>query len=796
MNEDNTEGNLNNMSRTEAGNTGTPPEGGGTIGNRSGGWDRSPVFRNPGVAVDDNQDRRSPTSRPGYGVTRPDGGFDILNWFTRGGALAEQIRRAQEADDTEAEEAAEKELGTVLAQNPLIDPQRYINKGQQMDQLAASQGGAPKNPESMTDEELDTPDPYYGTTPRMQLRARGIEKAAIPDQVAYVSDLMSELEATKQSYGSLQSNPEFVILIRNLHKLSREAQQFFKARYTIYETWLKLPYLGGAVKPFVEGVGAAAYMDLQATMLAQPEVADALMEIEERANKFKSGTNKPAQDNIIFAGPVDRQRLQEEMALNLAVRAGEIRKEKQIRDGKEVETYVYPEGKNRDTYVRKYIWAIRQADTLHRLWFRTAFKNGLVFKENVPDSIRQELLSLNPKEISERWEEFLKYVSFPDSFTGNGEFGPTRLVWDKLFLQKSARGEGKLRKYLAWGSGDFLSYKIDGGFLKKGSNFLDGKGFNESSLVYIDNDGNAVERDASPFFPLGVAANETDKQRESRETENKRRVDALAEWKRGIGDKFIGTVYVKNVGNQQTSERVLIRRNGIWEIFDGIDHNQQGRFRFNNVNWRVLDEDFFPNDFYYRKADLAETVRNETMGADKILRDPKIGNLLKLRGQLENYAPIEEAIEKEFNKGNEDVLNNDGTINYKKAENWIKNQREGGVIFREDAFSLLGQGLLEFQSSKDFSRRYGQPKINMENVDDAIRTMVASGELDPAAANQLRINMFAFHHSGISQITGGNELAGLFMYHGLLTNRKVRPGNTLLDMLLLYFKLGFQGFGK
>lgn len=477
------------------------------------------------------------------------------------------------------------------------------------------------------------------------------------EQIKMLSGKMSALESLKQSYERLQYDPVFRNLVRQVRELSPQAQAYFDARIQIYEAWLITPLTGGDTGEFIKLGNLAGLMRFTNTMLHQKEVADAFMEFEIRGSKrefvdkrqddgtVKKELNKDS--NPAFADAPHLEEIRGDIALEVAKKNENLPPE--LADNQKQEL------------VQKHIWAVRQAETIWRMWMRFALWDGVVFKSDTPEDVKQALSSLRATEMPDHWEEIQQYVDADNSFSGQGEFAVKRLLHSSLFFHKYRLGEQRIRPYLYFGSKDFLSSYLDDKFLTASSNFADGKAFELESNSHPD------QKD--PTKP----------------------------------DLNFDRTYVKKNEQGGVVERVVIQRNGI------VRFNERYRFNLANTKWDAKGEDAYRGLFTFLSLTYADEIRKGLISPDKLARDPSLKVLLDLYGSLESFPAMNRDIEEAVSKG-------------ENPEEKIQKERNNGKIYKEDMFFGLGLGLLNFQKH-DLWQRFKQRNLNFADIDDAVNML-------------------------------------------------------------------------
>lgn len=540
------------------------------------------------------------------------------------------------------------------------------------------------------------------------------------EQFKQVNEKMSALEYTKRSYGEQQYSPAFRWLIINMPNLHEDVQRYFRARYTLFETWLKLPQVKGDAGAFTEVALGASSVEMQDTMISEPEVNWAFFELEKRSKRFDSSTHKPAAENPAFAEPLDLEKTQQEIALELASKDPEFQ-------GKDFKSGSVDE-ETKTRALKKHIWAVRQADTLHRIWLRSALDNGLVFKEVdkngnkiTPEDVKR-LNDLRPTEIPQHWQELKDKLDWNKSFSGSGEFALKRLLYLPLFLEQRGRGKARIRPYLFVGTKDLLSNTIDAGFLTKASNFKDGKAFEEQVI------------NPDPKDPTK-------------------------------GDGQFDRCFIKKNDQGQIVEKAIIKRNGIFEI------DPDYYFNLGNIQWRAKGEDSYRNEYVYYNLQLADTARKALIDSDKLARNPSFKVLAELSGTFDQLPPVSEEVDKAILKG--EIKNGN---NKKEIQDFLDQKRKSGVIFREDVFMMLGSGLLDYQKH-DLKKDYKLKNLNWEEIDNAIRNLRAMGFLTDENELKMKRNLETIEGMDLS------DLQKDILRMTVLTTRKTQPGVAILAML-------------
>lgn len=413
-----------------------------------------------------------------------------------------------------------------------------------------------------------------------QVKKRSVEELEWPpdpeEQVRVLSEKMSVLEVLRRPYRELQFNPDYIALASAIKRLRPETQAFFRSRQAIFDAWLLLPLAGGSVDVFSKVGESVGLMSNADTMLSRKEVARAFVELEKRSSKkevvekVENGKNIKElrkDNNPILADSLQLEVIRWEIALSIAKAAGEA-------------------GGDDQMAADKYIWAVRQAETIWRVWMRAALQDGPVFKPGAPDEIK----SLRPTEIPQHWEELEKWVDWDNSFEGEGEFAIRRLLHSSLFLHKSKVGEARIRPYLYFGTQDFLSNFLDQRFLTNKDNFKDGVSF---ELV-----GNPGPNEDKVFIKT------------SRE----------------------GRV-----------EKIVVKRNGVVEIPEEAD------FDPSQIKWTAKGEDAYLGGFAYFNLAQGDEIRKALLSPDKLARDPSLKVLLDLYGSFDRFPTIQKDIEDKKN---------------------------------------------------------------------------------------------------------------------------------------------------
>lgn len=451
--------------------------------------------------------------------------------------------------------------------------------------------------EPVNDDDEPKATPLPQPTPEQLQQAAEMMKAAQPRngewppssepqrQIEKLSEIMSGFESLGMQYEQLRYNPDFQGLEHVLQSLSAEARSYFVARRNIFDAWVLTPYVGGEMGAFTKLAEIAGSMIYADTMLNQDEVATAYMEFELRS-KQSSAEDNPAKADLLRFDSIRR-----EIALNLARQS----KDQQLVAALDAATAAGDEPQKRliiQMIEKKHIWAVRQAETLWRMWMRSALSNGIVFKKNIPEEKQQELRSLRPTELASHWQELQEAVDWNKSIVSSStaEFTVTRVVQSQLFFEKIKRGQARMRPYMYLGSQDFVSNYLDVKFLTKASNFKDGIAFEVENEK--DKDNGNVDR-----------------------------------------------VLIKKDQAGNIIEKVLVRRNGVVE-FDNEHH-----FDPRKVRWTSGGADAYNGVFAFYNLTTADALRKALLDPDKLARDPSLKALMDIYGGLDRFKDIQEDID-------------------------------------------------------------------------------------------------------------------------------------------------------
>lgn len=478
------------------------------------------------------------------------------------------------------------------------------------------------------------------------------EKAPLDEksQIEWLSQHMSALEASGRSYREMGYDPNFMRITGALPGMRVEAQKFFRSRLQVYEAWLLVPNAGGSIDAFTKLAETAGMMSIADTMLSHRDVAEAYVEFEIRSQEDEKSKN-PARCSALQS-----EEIRLKIALKLAEERGDVEN------------------------AGKYIWVVRQGETIWRMWMRAALADGLAFKPGVDDMTKKRLSSLRPTELREHWEEIQKIVDWPNSFEGRGEFAVRRLLYSALAIEKGKGGEARIRPYLYFGSKDFLSNFLDEKFLKEGGNFRDGIGFS------------LVNRHPNP-----------DKPEEA--------------------DPDFDRVYEKR-GEDGKLERITITRNGVVAL------DKEYRLNLGKIIWTAKGEDAYVGTFAAYNLSLADGIRKAVMDPDKLARDPSLKVLMDLVGSFESFSTTQKDIEDEEAKQGHPLTSKERAV-------FLEQKRAGGKIYREDIFAQLATGLLEFQM-KDKQKRFHQKNINFEDINVAVNLLRSRGMVTDQLAEKMK----------------------------------------------------------
>ncbi|KKS12134.1 MAG: hypothetical protein UU67_C0057G0005 [Candidatus Daviesbacteria bacterium GW2011_GWB1_41_5] len=398
-------------------------------------------------------------------------------------------------------------------------------------------------------------------------------------QIEWLSSRMSKLESSGRSYQSLAYDPNYLSITSVLPRLDIEAQKFFRARVQIFEAWLLTPNAGGTIDAFTKLIETAGFMTFADSVLSHKDVAKSFMDFETRSQKIEYTPEGTVirENNPALANAFQIEKIRQQMALDRA-KEDDFVSQETVLDS--------TEGK---LAVQEYIWSVRQAETIWRMWMRAALADRPVFKSDVNEEDRNRLLSLRPAEIMENWNELKEKIIWgsSESFAGTGEFAVKRLLYSSLFTENARAGEPRIRPSLYFGSKDFLSSFLDEKFLTDPNNFKDGPA----------------------FVPEGEPNPDQDK------------------------------ILVKKDEQGNIKEKIIVKRNGI------IQMDAEYKFDPTKIKWTTKGENALTGIFYAFNLMMADKIRAGLLDPDKLARDPSLKVLLDLRGSFENFPSITKDIE-------------------------------------------------------------------------------------------------------------------------------------------------------
>lgn len=562
--------------------------------------------------------------------------------------------------------------------------------------------------------------------------------ATVEEEIRYLAEQMSKLEALGISYNEMHSQPEYVQLQSQVRQLSLEAQHYYTARQKLHEAGRIAPTAGGTIDDFTRLGKLAGDMPTIDIILQQKEVAWALGEFEAKSRQIEwveqekpDGTTKRVVNgniNPAFASPTQLVSIRDKMAEKIA--ADSLRKRLKLNPDSEVDK----DDLEKEKVIQ--LGAVTQAETIWRMWMRSALSNGLVFKEKTdkegPDpEVVKRLSFLGPLFINSHWEEYGEHLNWDQSFEGGTtESAVKRLLYAGLFHKKNQQGEERMRPYLNYGTRDFLSSFLDKDFLEDSKNFRKGLGFAMRSEV--------------------------------------RTVEDL----KGKNVKLLDKIFEKFGEDGRVIERVIIHPNGVLEV------DAAAPFNFANVRWMAKGEDAYTGLFTVQNLTIADKARDMMMSPEKLARDPGLGTLHELRGGMERFDSVQKDIEKEEMKRGRHLSENE-------AEEFLDKKRaEDGKVYREDMNMLLGLGVLDFQMH-DMERKYGVPNIIWSQVDYAIDSLRTRNMVTKKQAQAMKRMTMAVSLGDKKALP---QLVQDFIRSAVITTHRINPGSVFFAMLSEFFK--------
>ncbi|OGE19570.1 hypothetical protein A3A14_02990 [Candidatus Daviesbacteria bacterium RIFCSPLOWO2_01_FULL_43_38] len=558
-------------------------------------------------------------------------------------------------------------------------------------------------------------------------------EATVEEQIRQLAEQMSKLEALGISYNEMHSQPEYVNLQTRVRQLSLEAQHYYGARQKLYEAGRFVPTAGGTIDDFTQLGKLAGGMRIIDIILQQKEVSSALSEFEVKSRQIEwveeqkpNGTTKRVVNgnkNPAFSSPTQLEIIRKEIAKKIAVDS--VKEHFELESG----DVGYEEALATEETVQ--MGAVTQAETIWRMWMRSALSSGLVFKEGTDPEIVKRLSFLGPLFLVSHWEEYGQHLDWDQSFEGGTtESAVQRLLYAGLFHKKNQQGEERMRPYLQYGTRDFLSSFLNKDFLEDSKNFRKGPGFVMRSEV--------------------------------------RTVEDL----KGKNVKLLDKIFEKFGEDGRVIERVIIHPNGVLEV------DAAAPFNFANVRWMAKGEDAYTGLFTVQNLIVADKARDAMMSPDKLARDPGLGALHELRGGMERFESVQKDIEKE-------ELKIGHSLTEQEVEDLLdKKREEDGKVYREDMYMLLGLGVLDFQMH-DMERKYGVPNIIWSQVDYAIDSLRTRNMVTKRQAQTMKRMAMAV---SLGDKVNLPILMQDFIRSAVITTHRINPGSVFMAMLGEFFK--------
>ncbi len=429
-------------------------------------------------------------------------------------------------------------------------------------------------------------------------------------EIEDINQKMTQIEKRFESYQSLNSqrNQELFELQEQVGRSQySEVRDYFSGRSTMFDTFLAYGSAQGDMDAFSKVAAGSGTMYLPAVMFARKEVSAAYQILEGR---FVGETK----ESIAFARDSDtRNQIRGDMAAEVAISMQKytdaeysVVKTARAKDKSTLSEEEKLALKKYDSVSSKYMWTVLVADAFSRGWLRMAKFNGLVFfngqpngDKRPPTSEEMELIkSLRFDQLSDHWDLIQEVVDFGNSLEGDGGYAVRRMVHDVYFLEKNKVGDPHLRKYVGYGSIDFLSDFLKGRIMdskQTAFNFRDPtkEGFKVGNTVTVTIDNQQHE---------------------------------------------IGTYYISD-SEEFGRQEVFIRTNGVIELI---------QFNPRSVKWRIRGDDAFTGSYLNKRILKAEALRNEIVGPEGFLKAPAITRLPGLKKGLDYADSVFADLEKGF----------------------------------------------------------------------------------------------------------------------------------------------------